>query len=121
MSAFLGHLGLSDGYVLDLTVDDPESGLPWDFAQPLMRERALTIVIRDRPQILLGSPHCLALTVLQQRQHPPLAPALVAKLVLQCVEHLRFCVQLYRMQAEGGRFFVHEHTAGHASWRLKAL
>ena len=36
-------------------------------------------------------------------------------------QYLRFCVQLYRMQVEGGRYFVHEHTAGHASWRLKEL
>ena len=25
------------------------------------------------------------------------------------------------MQAEGGRYFVHEPTAGHASWRFKEL
>ena len=30
--------------------------------------------------------------------------------------HLRFTMELYRVQVEGGRYFVHEHPAYAGSW-----
>ena len=32
-------------------------------------------------------------------------------------EHLRFVLSLYSLQIKNGRFFLHEHPAGAASWR----
>ena len=30
--------------------------------------------------------------------------------------HIRFCMQLYQMQVDGGRYFIHEHAAAASSW-----
>ena len=35
--------------------------------------------------------------------------------------HVRFCCELYSLQAEAGRYFLHEHPANVASWRLAEL
>ena len=36
-------------------------------------------------------------------------------------EHMKFAVKMYRVQLEGGRYFVHEHPAGATSWRLPVI
>ena len=36
-------------------------------------------------------------------------------------EHLTFCVELYRIQARGGRYFLHEHLAHATSWQTDII
>ena len=33
-------------------------------------------------------------------------------------KHIRFCVDLYRMQIEGSRYFLHEHPRRATSWQM---
>ena len=36
-------------------------------------------------------------------------------------EHLMFCLELYKIQIDGGRYFLHEHPAQASSWSLPAM
>ena len=37
------------------------------------------------------------------------------------VRHMRFAIKLYRLQAENGRFFIHEHPNSASSWKLPEM
>ena len=53
-------IGLNPWWSLDLTVDDPEDGQPWDFAQADKRERTRQLLSRQRPLFLIRSVMCIA-------------------------------------------------------------
>ena len=36
-------------------------------------------------------------------------------------KHIRFCVELYKMQLEGRRHFLHEHPKSSTSWTMKEM
>ena len=54
------HKHLLPGFALDLTVFDPEDGLPWDFTKSGKREKARQMRRREKPYLLIGSPECTA-------------------------------------------------------------
>ena len=43
-------------------------------------------------------------------------PALVQRLMVEANTHLLFCLELYKLQKDSGRLFLHEHPLGAASW-----
>ena len=43
-------------------------------------------------------------------------PQKVVKLKEECMRHLQFCCELYRIQIAGNRYFLHEHPATATSW-----
>ena len=36
-------------------------------------------------------------------------------------QHIKFCVEIYKMQIAGRRFFMHEHPHSASSWRMKEI
>ena len=114
----LAHeFGLNAGIAYDLLTCD-ETGEPWDFDKPEQREKCLRQVMEQKPQFLIGSPMCTAFSALQGlnkwRMHPKKWDAMVEK----GIRHMRFAVKLYRLQAEQGRWFLHEHPNSASSWKL---
>ena len=51
---------LLPGFALDITVNDPDDGQPWDFTRPEKRDKARAIRRQQRPYMLIGSPECKA-------------------------------------------------------------
>ena len=45
----------------------------------------------------------------------------VANELKRAQEHLKFCVELYREQTKGGRYFLHEHPAYAPSWQTDVI
>ena len=43
-------------------------------------------------------------------------PAVVAKEHVRAMVHIKFVMELYQLQAEAGRYFLHEHPAQASSW-----
>ena len=66
VSALAGRVGLGRGFALDLTAVDPEDGKPWDFDSPAKRDKALKLLQKERPMLLIGSPMCTAFSRLQE-------------------------------------------------------
>lgn len=46
------------GFAFDITVNDPEDGLPWDFSIKVKRDRARKQLREQKPYMLIGSPMC---------------------------------------------------------------
>ena len=59
------HSNLMPGFALDISVLDPDDGLPWIFDDPSKRTKALKMLRAQRPRLLIGSPMCKAFSILQ--------------------------------------------------------
>ena len=51
-------LGIKPGMSLDLTVEDPDDGMPWNFCDSNKRPKAERLVAEGRAMLLIGSPMC---------------------------------------------------------------
>ena len=115
------QLGIQAGFALDLTVPDSDDGNPWDFSVRSKREKCKRMVQEQKPYLLIGSPPCTPFSQLQALNFPKMEPAKVQEMMRAGIEHLEFCVELYWMQMEGGRLFLHEHPDGASSWMVQAM
>ena len=111
-----GKLRLIPGTSLDLTTTD-ENGDPWDFNVKSMRDKAEKIVRSKGALLLIGSPMCTAFSQLQNINFSRLNPEDVKAVIEYGTTHLEFCMKLYKIQAQQGRYFLHEHPAGATSWK----
>ncbi len=113
---------LMPGFALDLTVVDPEDGLPWDFNKPEKREKARRMVRAIKPYMLIGSPVCTQFCTwqaLNRFKHGDSESKERARIEAQL--HMDFVISLYYEQLEGGRYFLHEHPNWAASWSLEKI
>ena len=108
--------GLSPGFAYDLVSND-EDGNPWDFDKHEQRAKCLTHVMDQKPQFLIGSPMCTAFSALQGLNKWRMDPAKWDALMEKGLRHMRFAIKLYRLQAEQGRRFLHEHPSSATSWQ----
>ena len=113
---------LLPGCALDLTVVDPEDGMPWDFSLRHKRDRARQIIREQRPYMLIGSPPCTKFSTWQflnwakSKDRPAMDRARAAAEV-----HLNFVAELYQEQMDGGRYFLHEHPMYATSWQVASI
>ena len=109
--------GFQPGWSLDLTTTTPE-GLPWDFSQPARRAEARKLVQEQKPLLLIGSPMCTRFSMLQNLNPSRKETAEWRGGYRRAVSHIRFVFELYDLQVQGGRYFLHEHPASATSWQL---
>ena len=101
---------LIPGFALDLTVNDPEDGQPWDFPKSGNRNKALKMTRRDKPFMVIGSPHCTAFTTWQALNEAKSSnPEEMRQAEAWAVKHIEFMIMIYEEQISGGRYFLHEH------------
>ena len=79
VTAKASQFGLTPGFALDLTVNDPVDDKPWDFTDPAKRERARKLRRDTKPMLLIGSPMCKAFSTLQQLNYPKMDPVEVQR------------------------------------------
>jgi len=118
----LPALGLTAGFALDLTNSDAD-GRAWDFTKADMRERARRRVAEEKPMVLVGSPSCTPYCPWQRLnaiRHGWPEGEEERRRVAGDV-HLRFVAELYKMQLDGGRYFLHENPDQATSWGRAAL
>ena len=85
----------------------------WDFSQHGDREAAWFYIQQHQPLVLIGSPMC---TMFSKLQNLSKWTAEKAKRLKEAKEHLRFVAELYKLQVEQGRIFLHEHPKEATSW-----
>ena len=56
VTAMAEKMGMIPGFALDLTVRDPEDGMPWDFDDPKKREKAEKMVKGKSSLLIVVSP-----------------------------------------------------------------
>lgn len=99
---------LRAGEAMDLTTG-------WNFDTKEDRARAEEYVRTQKPKLLVGSPMCTMFSQLQK--FTPWTPDKQRK-ADRDRRHMQFVVKLYRIQAEEGRLFLHEHPAHATSWKI---
>ena len=109
--------GICPGWSLDLTTTNAE-GCPWDFSKASCRAEARKLVQEHRPLLLIGSPMCTWFSALQNLKKWRQDTAEWQAGYRRAVEHMRFVFELYELQVQGGRYFLHEHPAQASSWKL---
>ena len=110
---------LAPGLALDLTVVDPDDGLPWDFADPAKRAKARRMLRKNRPVLLIGSPMCTAFSTWQRLNRTKTGrPDEMQREYVRACLHMRFVFELYQEQMDAGQYFLHEHPRYASSWDL---
>ena len=112
---------LIPGWSLDLTLCDPSTGEPWDLADPKVQSRVKKLVVETKPFLLIGSPPCTMFSSLQNLSKHKANKAEWDKKMKEAEKHLAFCMELYRIQIRGKRFFLHEHPHNATSWKMKEV
>jgi hypothetical protein len=118
----LPGLGLAAGFALDLTTTD-EDGNSWDFSQEEMKEKARHKVRTEEPMLLVGSPSCTEFCTwqaLNAAKHGRDEVKIEAAR-LGAEARLLFGTELYRMQLDANRYFLHEHPSGATYWQLACI
>ena len=109
------------GWSLDLTLDDPMTGLPWDLGKSEVRTRVRSLVKSTKPFMLIGSQPRTAISNMQNMQGQSRDLAKMAKELEYAKKHVRFCIELYMDQIRGGRYFLHEHQNSATSWKMPEI
>ena len=110
------EIGLSAGWSLDLTTNDA-GGRAWDFNNLTMRNRAIRKVLTDKPLLLIGSLMCIADSTMNNIDSSRMSAEEVAVRMQYARKHMEFSVNLYKIQAEAGRYFLQEHPHSASSWK----
>ena len=121
MAGLMPSLKLVPGFSLDLTEIDEIDGLPWDFRFQVKRERARALVKSQKPMLLVGSPECKKFSSWSHYNRSRRDPAVVKRELVEAKLHMDFVCELYAIQHEAGRYFVHEHPAMATSWALPCV
>ena len=70
---------------------------------------------------IIGSPMCTAFSVLQGLNKWRMDGKKWSALWEKGVRHIRFAIKIDRMQADAGRWFLHEHPNSASSWKLPEM
>ena len=116
VTAIADQFGMRPGFALGLNVNDPFDNKPWNFDDPEKRKRAKKPLHQQRPMLLVGSPMCRAFSVLNRLNRKNMGDTKWNEMVQHGLKHLRFCCELYQIQLEEDRYFLHEHPAYASSW-----
>ena len=118
----LPSLGLLPGFAFDLTTTN-KAGHNWDFTQEAMRREAREEVIKREPMFLIGSPactdYCTWLPLVAARCGWPEGE--IERRMVASDVHLAFVTELYKLQMDGGRYFLHENPESARSWGRKPM
>ncbi len=111
-------VNLLPGWSLDLTREDPLTGEPWDMAKHEVRERVRKLVRDTKPFMVIGSPPCTMFCSLQDLNKGKRDEEEFQRKLEVAKKHVRFCLELYQLQVDEGRFFLHEHPNSSTSWSM---
>ena len=119
IAAMASRMGLTPGRSLDLKTG-------WDFSKRSDRKKAIELVVSEKPWLVVGSPPCTVFSMLQNLNKHKYGgdsewmEKFEARKA-EAVEHMKFCIYLYRLQRAEGRYFLHEHPEGATSWDLEMI
>ena len=122
ISKMAEKVGLTAGWALDLTTNDPDDDQPWDFTSIEKRNKARMLLRQDKPYMLIASPMCGPFSALQTLfNYQKMDKKDVELKLRKATEHVMFTIEMCIEQREAGRAFMFEHPAGASSWHLQCL
>ena len=81
-----------------------------------VRERVSKMVRETTPFLVIGSPPCTMFSSLQNLSKKKKNKAKFYTAMESAKEHVKFCLEIYKMQMYAGRYFLHEHPSSASSW-----
>ena len=112
-------MGLVPGHSMDLT-----NG--YDFSKPEDRLKAWKLLRSTCPYVVIGSPPCTLFSMLQElnlyinRDNKDWLERFKGRWD-DAVQHIDFCVHIYKWQLDNGRHFIHEHPRDARSWDVESM
>jgi len=97
---------------LDLSPKDPSTGKPWDLSDRKIQAKVMNLMRDSEPFCIVGSPLCTPFSQLQGLNKARRDPDIVAKELRLGKLHMKFCIDVYRMQVNAGKHFDLEGPAG---------
>ena len=114
------NIGSKAGFAYDVMTNG-NTGAPWDFDQREQREKCMRHINEQKPQFLIGLLMCTAFNALQGLNKWRMDLKKWNSLMEKGLRHMRFAIKLYRMQADRGRWFLHEHPISASSWKMPEM
>ena len=74
-----------------------------------------------KPFCVVGSAPCTELSPLQEISRAKRDPKVMAKELKDGKDHVKCCIEIYRIQLEGRQHFVHEHPEKSKAWEMPEL
>ena len=96
---------LTPGWSLDLTLNDPKTGKPWDLSEPSVQRRVKQMVRSTKPFCVIGSPPCTPFSQIQAINKKRRQRAVVEEELRKGKAHINFCLEVYAMQLVGNDIF----------------
>ena len=85
-----GGTTLWPGFSLDLTMNDPATGQPWDLSKQTVQSRVLKLIRDVKPFCVIGSPPCTAFSPLQEISRAKRDPKVMEAELTNGKNHVRF-------------------------------
>ena len=105
-----GWYNLRYGCVPDFSSRCPETGKVWDLCNKRDQDEALKMIRKIRPKFVICCPPC---HLDRSKPYPEMQRD------RQKIEELmNFALEVYKIQLDDGRFFVHEQQGGAFTWNL---
>ena len=114
------RMGLRAGWSLDITTCVSD-GKAWASNDAEMRNRAARQIPREEPLLLVGSPMCIAFSVMNRINYAKMTAEEMAHKMEYGRKRLKCCAKLYALQWKAGRYFLHEHAEGASSWEEQCI
>ena len=111
---------VKSGMSFDITHAD-STGKCWNFALSSDREKARKHVSEKKPMFIIGSPPCDPFSIMQNLNSGKCDPLEQQRKIVAGRVHLQFCSELYQMQIESGRYYLHEHPTSARSWKERCI
>ena len=121
ITKLIGEMGMRPAWALDLTVVDPDDGEPWDFSVPNKRAKAVKLLDRDKPLMLVACPMCGPFSAINNFNYAKMEPKEIKAKLEKAMEHVKFSLDLCLQQYKAGRLFVFEHPTSATSWSTDML
>ena len=102
------------GLSFDLNQSD-QNGRKWYFTLSTDREEARQYVHKNKPMWIIGSPPCDQWSIMQNLNNRKREPEEINRKMIEARIHLAFCAELYKMQINGNRYYLHEHPTSASS------
>ena len=110
---------LVGGSTFDLRRD--ANGVAWDFTKAADRERARRQIRREKPFLVVGSPPCTEFSSVQNLNRRFFTEEEARRRWAEATTLLGFALEVYQMQLDAGRHFLHEHPASASSWQVAGV
>ena len=79
------------------------------------------MVLQQKPLFIISSPPCTAFSTLQNISKHKRDPEVVEAEKRAGIVHIKFCIELYKIQLQHHWYFIHEHPSGATSWQLPEI